>query len=235
MADVMRENEEFGHYVPLLRRVIILVAIITAVPVILWTITAFVRTYIGPPKIPTFHQLASVASINAPSSADKTKVASDRTAPLEQARPTDQTTGTVEARATTTDAPAAKSSYFSDHAEGAGSPPLVSAPKMADVSPTTAVPAAAAESGPNTMMVATQQQPPAMDTPADTVTAAGPLTGRIPLPRRRPRDLGGVHVADIAPANVPMPRPRPESAGPGAPAESSGGGSPLDFIQNIFH
>jgi hypothetical protein len=66
----MREDdEEFRHYVPLLRRIIILVAVITAVPVILWTITAFVRTYVGPPKIPTFHQLAATASINAPSDA----------------------------------------------------------------------------------------------------------------------------------------------------------------------
>ena len=63
----MREDdEEFRHYVPLLRRIIILVAVITAVPVVLWTITAFVRTYVGPPKIPTFHQLASTASINVP-------------------------------------------------------------------------------------------------------------------------------------------------------------------------
>ena len=45
----MREDdEEFRHYVPLLRRIIILVAVITAVPVVLWTITAFVRTYVGP-------------------------------------------------------------------------------------------------------------------------------------------------------------------------------------------
>ncbi len=50
---VMREDDdEFRHYVPLLRRIIILVAVITAVPVVLWTITAFVRTYVGPPKDP---------------------------------------------------------------------------------------------------------------------------------------------------------------------------------------
>ena len=49
----MREDDdEFRHYLPLLRRIIILVAVITAVPVILWTITAFVRTYVGPPKVP---------------------------------------------------------------------------------------------------------------------------------------------------------------------------------------
>ena len=58
----MREDDdEFRHYVPLLRRIIILVAVITAVPVVLWTITAFVRTYVGPPQIPTFHQLASIS------------------------------------------------------------------------------------------------------------------------------------------------------------------------------
>ena len=63
----MREDDDFRHYVPLLRRIIILVAVIIAVPVILWTITVFVRTYVGPPRVPTFHQLASTASINAPS------------------------------------------------------------------------------------------------------------------------------------------------------------------------
>jgi len=63
----MREDDDFRHYVPLLRRIIILVAVIIAVPVILWTITVFVRTYVGPPRMPTFHQLASTASINAPS------------------------------------------------------------------------------------------------------------------------------------------------------------------------
>ena len=40
----MREDDDFRHYVPLLRRIIILVAVIIAVPVILWTITVFVRT-----------------------------------------------------------------------------------------------------------------------------------------------------------------------------------------------
>ena len=63
----MREDDGLGHYVPILRRIIVLVAVIVAVPVMLWTITVFVRTYVGPPRIPTFHQLVSTASINAPS------------------------------------------------------------------------------------------------------------------------------------------------------------------------
>ncbi len=37
----MREDDRFRHVVPLLRRTIILVAVIIAVPVILWTITEF--------------------------------------------------------------------------------------------------------------------------------------------------------------------------------------------------
>jgi hypothetical protein len=64
---VMREDDEdLRQYLPLLGRVIILAAVIIAVPAILWTITVFVRTYVGPPRMPTFHQLASTASINAP-------------------------------------------------------------------------------------------------------------------------------------------------------------------------
>ena len=35
------------RFAPLLRRIFILVAVITAVPVMLWTITAFMRTYVG--------------------------------------------------------------------------------------------------------------------------------------------------------------------------------------------
>ena len=61
----VRTTTSSGHYVPLLRRIIILVAVITAVPVVLWTITAFVRTYVGPPRIPTFHQLAATEPIDA--------------------------------------------------------------------------------------------------------------------------------------------------------------------------
>src|ERR1700733_4609934 len=90
----MREDDRFLHVVPLLRRTIILVAVIIAVPVILWTITAFVRTYVGPPKIPTFHQLASTPPIKAPAGTG----APDGTAQLQaamQAKLTNQSTATA--------------------------------------------------------------------------------------------------------------------------------------------
>ena len=60
----MREDDgEIGHYVRLWSRIVILCAVIIAVPVILWTITAFVRSQ---PKVSTFHYLFATASINAP-------------------------------------------------------------------------------------------------------------------------------------------------------------------------
>ena len=59
-ADVMREyDEHIRLYSPMLQRVIILVAVIIAVPVVLWTITAFVRAYVAPPQIQTFRPLAA--------------------------------------------------------------------------------------------------------------------------------------------------------------------------------
>jgi len=95
----MREDDDFRHYVPLLRRIIILVAVIIAAPVILWTITVFVRTYVGPPHMPTFHQLASTASINAPSARSGSEAAGQSSQGA-----ADGSGPIVEASATATDA-----------------------------------------------------------------------------------------------------------------------------------
>jgi len=72
------------------------------------------------------------------------------------------------------------------------------------------------------------------DQAAEALPAAPPLSGPIPLPRHRPRNLGAERVADMSPANVPVPRPRPDAAGAAAPADEASG-SPLGFIQNLFH
>ena len=55
----MHEYDDQVRPYVVLRRIIIVVAVLTAVPVALWTVTAFVRTYVGPPKLPTFRQLAT--------------------------------------------------------------------------------------------------------------------------------------------------------------------------------
>jgi hypothetical protein len=90
----MREDEDqFRHYMPVLRRIIILLAVLTAIPVVMWTITAFVRTYVGRPEPPTFRsmtaatanttivQTAAPAADSAPASAPPTAVASNSSPP----------------------------------------------------------------------------------------------------------------------------------------------------------
>ncbi|MFZ0375994.1 MAG: hypothetical protein WAL39_22095, partial [Xanthobacteraceae bacterium] len=69
----MREYDDYNIrlYTPVLQRVIILLAVIIAVPVVMWTITTMVRTYVAPPKAPTFQRMtetqpADTASIAAP-------------------------------------------------------------------------------------------------------------------------------------------------------------------------
>jgi hypothetical protein len=55
----MREDDsEIRYYMPVVRRLIILAAVIIAVPVVMWTITGFVRTYIGPVRPPTIQTMA---------------------------------------------------------------------------------------------------------------------------------------------------------------------------------
>lgn len=46
------DDNRFQRFVPLLRRVIILLAVLAATPVVLWMITTFVRAYVGPPENP---------------------------------------------------------------------------------------------------------------------------------------------------------------------------------------
>jgi hypothetical protein len=252
----MREDNDFGHYVPILRRIIILVAVITAVPVALWTITAFVRAYVVPAKVPTFHQLASTASINTQANSTSPKSGDQPAVAAEQTKSTDPqlaTTGQNTALADAGDSSAApKGPLLGDHAPQAGVNPAPSgtmkmasvpaavppAPQWAEARSTTGAlpaPAASETAAPNAAMVlATQRLPAAAAEPAaEALTPAAPLTGLVPLPRQRPRDAYSVRIADMAPSNVPIPRRRPDAAGPGAPAEASG--SPIGFIQNLFH
>jgi hypothetical protein len=238
----MREDDdEFRHYVPLLRRIIILVAVITAVPVVLWTITAFVRTYVGPPRIPTFHQLASSASINTATNTPAAPATPDGTAELKAAMQAKLASQSAAATSGAPDAAVApKGPLLSDRAPD-GDPTAAQSPRTADTSgaPPSVMargdnvfppspPAALDEATPGTITAA---EPPAED--AVDLPPAPPLTGSVPLPRHRPHNVDAVRTADITPSNVPMPRRRPDAAGAGA--SDAGGASPIGFIQNLFH
>src|SRR5262249_4933884 len=66
----MRDYDDYDEYhddgvrlhTPVLQRVLILAAVIIAVPVVMWTITAFVRSYVARPKVPVIQHLASSES-----------------------------------------------------------------------------------------------------------------------------------------------------------------------------
>jgi hypothetical protein len=247
-ADVMREDDErFQRFVPLLRRLIILVAVIAATPVVLWTITAFVRAYVGPPRVPTFHQAAATAPANVPANADTTTGSIDPPRPTaDQSKLSDLASATAEAKAaptTATDArdvsPMSSGPLSGDRAAAADG----SAAKMAAIPatasanlkgtdlPTSAAPEVAA---PSSQTGSAQQSAAATEQPADAMPAATPLSGPIPLPRRRPHGLAEANMTQTAQTNIPTPRPRPDNAGPAAQPETPSPG-PLEFLQNIFH
>ncbi len=250
----MASEDQFRHYFPLMRRVIILVAVLTAVPVILWTITVFVRGYFGPPKIPTSKPVATV-SAEAPAgpAAGQDASAHPPTA-AEQAKTADAPLQIVDARATATDAraisAAAKGPLLGDRQGGdAGPPPgAPSAATVAFATPTgtgqratpvaagavapapAAVPPAPDTVPPSAGALATQPTPdaaaaPAADDASPSAMAAEPLPDPVPLPRHRPRYFAMLQ------SGVPMPRPRPEAAGPTA-AEANVG--PLDWLQRLL-
>ena len=241
----MREDSDhFRHYVPLLRRIVIVVAVLAAIPVILWTITVFMRSYVGPPKLPTFRQLAASATVPLPRNASASlDSATQPLPPPEQSRLSDASSAAVPAGPTPTDAPdaaaAPKGPLLGDRAPiGAANTPT-GALRTAETSPiipadpkATEMPAAAAPpegAAPNTATLAGPQPAVSIDTPADAVPAAEPLSGPIPLPPRRPHLVA---MAQMTPATVPMPRPRPDAAGPAASDSTTA--RPFDWLQNMF-
>jgi len=213
------DDEHILNYAPMLRRIIILVAIITAVPVMLWTITAFMRTYVAQPTIPTARPMTA-AMLTPPSvSADATDA--PRLAPI------------VEARATATDArgPDTDSNPPASDAKFATAAPVVTA----SIAPRPAVDRAAAASPlpavkPTPVAATTPwptpgapEQPPSIapETIADALPPPDPIVGRVPLPPHRPKTLAlasaksPAHAAP-APATAPV---EPPSAVPGPPPE----------------
>jgi hypothetical protein len=105
---VREDNDEIGHYVGLLRRILILFAVIIAVPVILWTTTALIRYRVRLPDVLNFQKPLATASINAPERATTAEPTQQQSTPR-QAKFTDP----QEARATERAAP--DGSSFVEH------------------------------------------------------------------------------------------------------------------------
>jgi hypothetical protein len=256
--DVMSEDDDnIRLYAPLLRRIIILVAVVTAVPVVLWTITAFMRTYVAPAKAPTFRSIAAATATPAPVGAAAGTATAAPAATIAPAGSVSQDAGapkpssaTVVATATTTDGSvsiaAPKGPLLSDHPNGgdasaptgsvnfAVAPPSAPIPSVPDSVQSPSAQPAVTDSGPAPDAAAStgsnpaaQPQPASNDQEADALPAADPIAGPIPLPHPRPRFLA------MADSGIPMPRPRPVAAQSTDAAQTTAG--PLDWLGNIFH
>jgi hypothetical protein len=231
----MREydDDNIQHYAPVLRRIIILVAVITAVPVMLWTITAFMHTYIAQPTIPSPQPLAAATATATPASpaADTANLPapSQPAQSVTDARASDDGRGDrTRDSGGNTGAPNVQVAALAPTPSAA--PAAAPAPAAVTVQ---AAPAASAPSVfPDPPSVAPQQRPPvapdaANDAAADALPPPDPITGPIPLPRHRPSVLA---LADTA---IPLPRARPGDAP--EPASVTPDAPPSGYDPGIGH
>jgi hypothetical protein len=220
-------SQSFG---PVLRRIAILAVIITAVPVMLWSITAFMHTYVAQPVIPSARPLALGANPNAASAPS-----ADSNAPAPAGTPV------VEARATATDADG-KSDQLSDSAAPAQAPtgttasigPVPAAPMAASPAPQNTDRTAANSPGnsasspwPDPSQAVGGQQPQTANSAGDSsdaLPASTPLTGPIPLPPHRPK------VFAMADGPIPLPRRRPAEADAASDPPPDNG----NFLTHLF-
>ena len=97
------DDNRFQRFVPLLRRVIILLAVLAATPVVLWMITTFVRAYVGPPRIPAPHQIAATTPTVSATAAASTPNSDQAAASPVQSKIADVSASTTDVTATTSD------------------------------------------------------------------------------------------------------------------------------------
>jgi hypothetical protein len=209
----MREYDDdsnIQHYAPVLRRIIILVAVITAVPVMLWTITAFMHTYIAQPTIPAPRPLAAATDTPTSPAADTTT-----------ANPPGATTAPSQPAPTATDS---AGNTGAPNVQVAALQPAPSTAPAAQPAPALvtvqAAPAAPTSVFPDPPSVAPQQPmsaAPDSANDADALPPPDPITGPIPLPRHRPNVIALVDTAIPLPRARPGAAPEPPSPTPDAP------------------
>jgi hypothetical protein len=237
----MGDDDESGLlFTPILKRIFILMAFIAVVPVALWGITTFVRSYVEQPKPPMFRRIAVTAESPAPKIADRDSAAAIQATPPEQEA---QASPDVRGPSDETQArpPAMSRSLTARLSDSGGGSPLaaslpqpVAAPTTLAVSAAGAAPApsvAVAESSGNSMqpgMAPAPEMTTGTTTPVadDATLAPDPINGPVPLPRQRPHSFA---VAQLG--LIPIPRPRPDAA---APAAASAPENPFGWMRNIF-
>ena len=238
----MREYDDYDDdsirlYTPVLHRVIILAAVVIAVPVLMWTITTFVRSYVARPKVPLLEHIASTgAPMRIPLLAappGPAPVAVDQSAPrgdgaaASVADPAGENTGAVAKPPESNPSP------------GPGTGPAAASPQAAPMqapSPAMSAPATTADAATGTNPTAAAPAPPRLPQaprPTDTTGYSGPTSSdrgiAWPNPNAtNPPDFAAPRLAPSAPppatrtatvetlpadeplrGPVPLPRQRP--------------------------
>jgi cytoskeletal protein RodZ len=230
------ESDHIRLYSPVLHRILILLAVIAAVPVVLWSISAFVRTYVAPPRLPTFHAVAAASSKTTPGTGTVADTASLPTSATDTASKSDARSHVADiknplaASAAQDSAAAPEGGPYVPVPAGTTAPQSMAATAYAspdDATGTAVLPAPPSNPAPSNV-AALDTPTPADATPAsiDTAPAAEPLAGPVPLPPHRPR------VFAMAQTAIPVPRPRPAESAP-APVQDTNPG-PLDWLGKIF-
>jgi hypothetical protein len=206
---MIKDEGELGHCVRLWSRMVILCAVIIAVPVILSAITGLAR---NPPNLPT---LLATASINTPGHTTIAEPTQRRSTPRQIKLADLQEVGAPETAAL-------EEPLVADHPPDT-SPSAPSVPLTADTSSASSAtpphgmqPLLSANDGTaadRADAVAPAQPAPATEGKADALSSSAPLPGPIQLPRPRPHAAGTVRTADPTLSRVPMPRPRPAVGG----------------------
>jgi hypothetical protein len=231
------EDEKTQSFGPVLRRISILAVIVTAVPVMLWSITAFMRTYVAQPVIPSARPLPPSAGTNTASASS-----ADYAVPAPGGKPV------IEARATATDADG-KSDQLSDGAAsaqvpggttasigtasavqmstGSPSPQAANRPTANSLGYSANLPNSASGPWPDPSQAIGAQPSQTANSGADTSDAlppSAPLTGPIPLPPHRPK------IIAMADGTIPLPRKRPAGADAAADPPPDDG----NFFTHLF-
>jgi len=207
---------------PFWGRIIVVLAVITAVPVVLWGTTAFVRSYVARPKVPTYHSLTTTAVVEAPKpTAADIQAAAQPAAPSQPTKTAEATTNALAGAKGDAIGPTGDRSRTTDVTATANQPKVANATPAAPLGPAWPTAPAASKQQPVTTGSITPQGPsarslaaadpaknteaapaqvqPAWPTPSPMpqTAAAKPITGPIPVPQHRPR------TAAMAPEKPP--------------------------------
>lgn len=207
------EDDNIRLYTPVLQRIIILVAVIIAVPVVMWTITTMIRTYVAQPKAPTFRRMAETQPADTAAIAPPAVPA--MTTPAAQAQTAAPTARLADAGAMASDArtplleikrPAAKRTE--DEAATGSAVPSQSAPASPSVAPASAAAAIPAA------------LPPTMSARQVKTAAAEPISA--PPPAQATPDPGPAPAVSATPIQSANAMQVADN-GHAAPAAAGGG------------